>query len=152
MTKTHTNPLIPSCMLSGEAVNTNCIALVWLDQGFNPLSTGLDASTLTIWKLHHSWCYDENEHILSSTITLPAGTSTLFQRWPSTLKRRWILVGFESWMDVEKWRWINVTYQRWTNVDATLIQRWIKSMLMQGSICGTEPLWPSPVPSFSIEN
>jgi hypothetical protein len=51
--------------------------------------------------------------------------TTLIFSWPSTLKWRWIVVGFESWMDVEKWRWINVTYQRWTNVDATFIQRWI---------------------------
>lgn len=54
------------------------------------------------------------------------------QRWPSTSKRRWILVGFESWMDVEKWHWmINVEptlIQRWINVDARFNQRWIFSI------------------------
>ena len=41
-----------------------------------------------------------------------------FQRWPnvercrtSTLKWRWILIGFESWMDVETWRFSTEKFQ-----------------------------------------
>ena len=41
-----------------------------------------------------------------------------FQRWPnvercrtSTLKWRWILIGFESWMDVETWRCSTLKFQ-----------------------------------------
>ena len=76
--------------------------------------------------------------IVSNDIRYPAGISPLNQRQTSTLKQRWIMVGFDSWMDVEmttlNQRWLadvestSITW-RWFNVDClTLNQHHIISI------------------------